>query len=237
MAKFEFPIVAGPSVEKAELSWKEIVNAWEFAELVRNEDRVEVLALEDEVGAIDTVSTALKKIGIRDGKDIAEFKHFSEENLAGLLKPEKGVKKVILITGDRSKGIVDRLVEERSDLFKAVRVLGIELPKDYSDTSTPKERRTFYQASMFLRGACAGLLNDSRTSVVRILFEDILKGCYDGDADELLKGLLEKKDETRESTIRRIQNCSERTVRLLSVLTAAAIEHLRLTMREVYAAL
>jgi hypothetical protein len=130
---------------------------------------------------------------------------------------------------------VNSLVKKDSKLFKRVRALGFELPKDYS-TLKSKEK-TFYQASMLMRGLCACLLGkDHKTPWVEMLFKNTLKGCYTGDPDTLIKQLPEAEDETAEATIKRIEDCSNSAIRLLSAFTAGAIEHLKLIMKTFWSA-
>jgi hypothetical protein len=223
----------------APLQRGEILNIWQTINLF-HQDRIEVLVLQDEVGATETMSEALREIRKRVGReDVVKCKPFqSEEDLEKYLpktEDDDHVKRIVLVTGERSKSMVSNLVSNSPELFKKVRALGITLPDGYSGLK-PREK-TFYQASMLMRGICARLYeSDENNPWIGIFFRDILKGCYDGDTDTLLKGLPEAENETSDVTIKRIGNCSNSSIRLLSELVADAIEHLKLIMKEFWTA-
>ncbi|MDD5428079.1 MAG: hypothetical protein PHI58_02455 [Candidatus Omnitrophica bacterium] len=221
------------------LSRKDVFNIWQTINIF-HQDRVEALVLQDEVGTTETMADALRDIRKKIGRDdIVGCKAFQDkEGLRKFLrsaKPEDHVKRIIVITGERSKDIVRSLVKEEPALFKEVRDLGFELPEGYNNMRSAE--KTFYQSSLFMRAICARLYeSDEKNPWIGMFFRNILKGCYKGDANVLLQRLPEKENETAQDTIDRIEFCSKSAIRLLSELTASAIERLKLIMREFWTA-
>ncbi|MDD3905639.1 MAG: hypothetical protein PHS46_03790 [Candidatus Omnitrophica bacterium] len=250
--EFALPIApeVGPSSDTKDfrLSREQILNIWKTVNLA-HEERVKILLLQDEVGptgttmdaALHDIRNRIRNAGGND--DTIDFELFQgEDNLETLLDPNKDesskrVKRIVLTVGSRSRGMVSNLVDRRPELFKKARSLGIELPVDYYDFKPNSKERTFYQASMLLRGWNAAIIdNTKRTTAASILFTNMLKGCYDGDIGVLLKQLVPVENETDKETKERINSCSNSAIRLLSQKTAAAIENLKLIMREFWTA-
>ena len=184
-----------------------------------------------------SVQKQLSNMRKRTGMTHIECKLWSDgANLLKILQenpPREGVKRMILtckkLQQGEETGVLGKLVEDHSDLFKWTRTYNLDLPTNY-DTMSPHDR-AFYQGQDIMEAAYASLYEKGNTIIGAIL-GGLWKGRITGadSAIGFLDGICEKADETEIETKDRIKRSEKRSVSFIDAI-GADFEHIKLIMK------
>jgi hypothetical protein len=203
------------------LSTTDTTNIYETVNLL-NDNQIEII-MPQFFEITETIKKAIRDINRRTGVKRIKLTQFSDvkhlETLLGRKCPP-GMKRIV-ITGNRLKNRLNRLVEKNPGLFQGKRLLNIQLPSSYSKM-TPRYK-TLHQSRTIMIAILARLLEKEDTPRVEAILKEMLKDHLDIGGNkwgEFVNNLTdsEKTDSTPEEIKTRIKYFLGKVIRLVGIL-------------------